>query len=92
MDQKAVDEIVTYHVSTPLQTSKEDDEPGDTQESPNKVDSVNDFPPAQTQRVDSGRRLIEENRDQKTESIPCPTECADVAPVAVVSNELSPQH
>ena len=68
----------TYHVSTPLQAGQEDNQSSDTQEATNKVDAADNLLPAESKRVGSRRREVEENRDQKTESTPRSTKGADI--------------
>lgn len=82
--------IRTYHVSTPLQASQEDDQSGDTQEATNKINTADNFPPAKPKGVGSRRREIEEDGDQKTEGTPRSTEGADITPVTVVRDKLGP--
>lgn len=78
----------SYLVATPLNSSQKHNQAGDAEETTDEIDSADDFLAAQPQRVGARRGEVEEDCDQQTKRIPRAGERADIAPVAVVGNEL----
>jgi hypothetical protein len=56
--------IVAYHISTPLQPSKEYNQTSNTDESTNEVNATNNLLSAHSSRIDSRGREIKEDRNQ----------------------------